>query len=393
MEKIAHLVIMVALICFFSCGDSEKKVADPLQKGSLGSTEIKNFGYFVNQKENSQIDSLLALADFKGFNGNILLLDDGKIIYKNCLGYANFETRDRLNDSTVFELASCTKQFTAMAIMILAEQGKLKYSDTLQKFIPDLPYEGITVEHLLTHTAGLPEYGATMHEHWDSHRVATNGDIVNVFKTFKPERNQAPDIKFEYSNTGYVLLSIIIEKASGMSYSEFLDQAVFKPLGMRHSLVSASCNCKDKRIENYACGYNFDTTGKYILTDSVERIRKNAWLGGITGDRAVHSTISDLARWDKALREYALVNKSTLDKAFTPHVLKDGTKTDYGFGQFIIRDGKNREGVFHAGAFPGYRTCIVHFTTVKTTIVLLSNTEFENTLKLAGKIKQIHLGK
>ncbi len=395
MKRAGHLAIIVTYVGFFSCHspETDQKITIRDRGDSLHSNEIKAFGYFVNQKENAQIDSILASEDFKGFNGNMILLDDGKVVYKNCVGYANFETRERLNDSSVFELASCSKQFTAMAIMILAEQGKLKYSDTVQKFIPDLPYKGITVEHLLTHTSGLPEYGAIMHEHWKHDIRASNYDLVDVFKKFKPERNQAPDTKFEYSNTGYALLSIIIEKASGMSYAEFLDKMIFKPAGMRHTLVCSAYRNKDKQIDNYAYGYNFDMSGKYVSADSVDRVKNNLWVGGITGDRAVHSTIMDLAAWDKALKEHTLVQKSTLDKAFSPHLLKDGAETVYGFGQFMIRGDKNGKGVFHGGSFPGYRACIANFTDAKVTIVVLSNTEFENTTKLAGKIKKIHLGK
>jgi CubicO group peptidase (beta-lactamase class C family) len=360
--------------------------------GLLHQAETKEFSK-INLK-NPNLVSLIDIGGAKsGFNGNIILLDDGKVIYKKCLGYANFDTKEFLNDSSVFELASCTKQFTGMAIMMLAEQGKLNYSDTLQKFIPNLPYKNITIENLLTHTAGLSEYEPIMRSHWDNRETATNYDVLDVFKKFKPEINQEPNKKFEYSNTGYALLSIIIENASGMTYTKYLDENIFKRLGMKHTFVCSAYLSKDKKIANYANGYNFGNSGKYILVDSLERVQNNLWLGGITGDRAVHSTILDLAIWDKALRKNILVKKVTLNKAFAPFVLKDGKETDYGFGQFIVRGNKNGKAVYHSGGWPGYRTAILHFIDAKTTIVALSNNEFNNTTKLVGKISLIHFGK
>jgi len=129
------------------------------------------------------------------FNGNVLVVDGGKTILHKSYGYSNFEKKIPLNDNSLFELASCSKQFTAMAIMILAEEGKLNYSDSLQRFIPELPYHGITIESLLTHTSGLPDYMGLLAEHWDDSKVAFNQDIVESFKTYKPDVRFQPNDK------------------------------------------------------------------------------------------------------------------------------------------------------------------------------------------------------
>jgi len=349
--------------------------------------ETKSNNNLYDQRSTTKIDSLVKLKSSKGFNGSVLVIDNGNEIYKKSFGYTNFETKELLNDNSLFELASCSKQFTGMAIMMLAEQGKINYSDNIQKYIPDLPYQNITVENLLTHTSGLPDYMELLQKHWDKKKFATNYDIVDLFKKFKPKVYYSPNETFDYSNTGYALLSIIIEKASGITYSEFLDKNIFKSLGMKSSRVYNTRRSKGEKINNYAYGYVYsDKLKKFTLPDSLSDYQYVIYLDAITGDGTVNTSISDLAIWDKALRENKLVQKSTLDKAFSPYKLKNGKESEYGYGQSNVNGDKNERLVHHGGSWPGYLTFILHFIDRQTTIIVLSNNEYENTTKLVDQI-------
>jgi CubicO group peptidase (beta-lactamase class C family) len=357
------------------------------------SAETKSVDSLSNLRNAIKIDSLVKLKYSNGFNGSVLVIDNGKELYKKSFGYANFDGKELLNNNSVFELASCSKQFTGMAIMMLVEQGKINYSDNIQKYIPDLPYENITVENLLTHTSGLPDYMELLQKHWDKKKFATNYDIVDLFKKYKPKVYYSPNETFDYSNTGYALLSIIIEKVSGITYAEFLDKNIFKPLEMKNTRVYNTRRSNGEKINNYAYGYVYsDKLKKYVLPDSLIDLQFVIYLDAITGDGTVNTSVSDLSIWDNALRENKLVQKNTLNKALTPYKLKNGNESEYNSGQFIIRSDKNEKLVHHGGGWPGYSTFILHFIDRETAIIVLSNNEYENTDKLVDQIAVILLG-
>ncbi len=335
-----------------------------------------------------KIDSLVKLKFRKDkFNGSVAVMDNGKTIYEKCYGYSDLQKKIPLNDNSLFELASCTKQFTAMAIMMLAERGKLNYSDTLQRFIPDLPYYGITIENLLTHTSGLPDYMEEMESHWDKTKFATNYDIIELFKKNRPDSLFAPNEKYTYSNTGYAMLSVIIEKASGMTYAEFLKKNIFEPLGMKRSRVYNTRRSLHETIDNYAYGYVYsDSLKKYLLPDEVPELEMVKYLDAITGDGSVNSTLPDLLLWDKALRENKLVTKATLDRAYSKHILSNGKESRYGYGEFIQSTPGSEKLVYHSGGWPGYCTFILHFVDRNSAIIILTNDEYGEISKLANKI-------
>ena len=346
--------------------------------------------YNSEQSKSTQIDVLLKQKFVTGFNGNVLVIDKGNIIYKKSFGYSNYDNKDLLNDSSVFELASCSKQFTAMAIMILAEQGKINYSDNIQKYIPDLPYQNITIENLLTHTSGLPDYMELLQKYWDKNKFATNYDIVDLFKKYKPKIYFSPDKMFEYSNTGYALLSIIIEKASGLTYAEFLNENIFKPLRMKNTRVYNTRRVKNEKINNYAYGYIYsEKLKKYALPDSLPDYNYVFFMDAITGDGTVNTTTLDLVNWDKSFRENKLVSKETIEKAFSKHKLSDGKVSDYGYGLCIGGGDKNERVVYHGGSWAGYSTFLLHFIDKQVTIIILSNNEYENIGKLVDQIARM----
>lgn len=322
-----------------------------------------------------KIDSFLTTMYNKGnLNGNVLIAEKGEIIYKRSFGFSNERTRENLNENSIFELASVSKQFTAMAIVILQEKGKLNYDDRISKFIPELSfYENITIRHLLNHTSGLPDYMEIMDTIFDKNKIATNEDIISIFAKLKPKVLFEPNTNWEYSNTGYALLASIIEKASGMSYENYLNKVIFEPLGMTHTFVYRR-RYAPKKVDNYAYGYIYSTgLKKYILPDESEDTKMVVWLDGIVGDGTVNSTIIDLFKWDQALNTTNLISQKNKDEIFKSSVLSDSSKTDYGFGWFIEDNGIYGNIVTHTGGWPGYRTIIDrHIQNDKTIIVLLN---------------------
>ena len=178
------------------------------------------------QTKIKKIDKLLdSLFMQQKFNGNILIAEKGKVIYSRSYGLANETTKEKLIQKSIFELASCSKQFTAMAVVILNEKKKLNFDDKISKYIPELSdYGGISIRNLLHHTGGLPDYMTLMDTVWDKSKIATNKDIFEFFSKYKPKTLFEPNSKHEYSNTGYAILATLIERVSGQTYAEFLKE-------------------------------------------------------------------------------------------------------------------------------------------------------------------------
>jgi len=322
-----------------------------------------------------KIDTFLTSFGNKvNLNGNVLVAEKGKVIYKKSFGFSNDSTKEKLNENSIFELASVSKQFTAMAIVILKEKGKLNYDDKMAKYIPELSnYDNITLRHLLNHTSGLPDYMEIMDTAFDKSKIATNNDIINLFARLKPPVLFESNTQWQYSNTGYTLLASIIERVSGMSYAEYLSKVIFKPLKMTNTFVYTR-RYAPKEISNYAYGYVYsDSLKKYFLPDNLAETKMVVWLDGIVGDGTVNSTVMDLLKWDSALYTDKLISKESKNEVFTSSELNDKTKTNYGFGWFIEDNGVYGNIVNHSGGWPGYMTLVDrHIQNDKTIIVLLN---------------------
>jgi CubicO group peptidase (beta-lactamase class C family) len=320
------------------------------------------------------------------FNGNILVAKNGSIIYQQSLGYADFNAKTPLNENSVFELASLSKQFTAMGIMILKERKQLSYDDNVKKFFPNFPYENITIRNLLTHTSGLPEYEDQFEKNWDRKKIATNKDVLDMLEQQKDSLLFKPGTKWKYSNTGFALLASIIKKLSGMSYNNFLARNIFQPLGMTHSFVYNTRRATGKIPPDYALGFVYsDSLKRFILPDSLKKFDFVYYLDGIVGDGCVNSTIGDLLIWDRALFNRKLVSKSSVDEMLSPLVQMSPRDTTgfYGFGVMIQ---KNPAGniISHTGGWPGYSTLLMRKTDKDETIIVLSNNETMNGFLKAG---------
>jgi CubicO group peptidase (beta-lactamase class C family) len=322
-----------------------------------------------------KIDSLLnSLYSKEKINGNFLIAEKGKVIYSHSFGLANETTKNKLNENSIFELASCSKQFTAMAIMILKEKGKLSLDDKITKYIPELSnYNGITIRNLLNHTGGLPDYMELMDSLFDKSKIANNKDIIQIFSKYQPKILFEPNTKYEYSNTGYALLASIIEKVSGLTYADYLSKTIFKPLKMKNTFVYTR-RLSPKKIDNYALGYVYsDSLKKYFLPDELKETNMVIWLDGVVGDGTVNSTINDLLKWDRALYTNKLLTQEGVKEVFEVATLKDESKTKYGFGWGIEDNADFGIITSHSGGWPGYVTFIERHITNDKTIIILQN--------------------
>jgi CubicO group peptidase (beta-lactamase class C family) len=302
----------------------------------------------------SEIDKLMQYSYENGmFNGDILVTEQGKPIYKKALGYADKNSGRKLNNETVFYLASVSKQFTTMAIMILKEQNKLSYDDHLSKYFPEFPAyaDSVTIKQLMTHTSGIPDhYQLGVYK-----KGLSNDDVLEIL--LKQEHlNFKPGDEFRYSNGGYVLLSLIVEKASETPFPEFMKTNIFEPLGMKNTLVYDKST---PEINNRAVGYNLEGG-----LDDYEIFT--------TGAGGMYSTLDDLHLWDQALYTEKLVSKSTLDEAFTSATLKNGDSTHYGYG-WAVSDDKGQKVVQHSGSLSGYRTFLRRNVYNNSGYIILTN--------------------
>jgi CubicO group peptidase (beta-lactamase class C family) len=332
--------------------------------------------------------------DYFHFNGNVLVAKGGNIIYRQALGDADYNTKRRLNDSSAFELASVSKQFTAMGIMILKEKNLLSYEDRVIKFFPDFTYDNITIRNLLTHTSGLPSYEDQFEKYWDHKKIAFNKDVLDMLGQRKDTLYFNPGSKWKYSNTGYAVLASLIEKISGMSYNDFMAKNIFKPLGMTHTFIYNTRRSTGKIPANYALGYVYtDSLKRYILPDSLPKYDMVYYLDGIVGDGCVNSTTGDLFIWDLALYKNNLVSKASLDEMLSPLVQRSPADTTgfYGFGLMVQPYSPVGKIVSHSGGWPGYHTYITRHTDKNETIILLSNNEF-NVAQINAALESILAG-
>ena len=321
---------------------------------------------FSQQKK---LDSVFAAQ--KDFSGVVLIAENGKPVYQKAFGYLEFESQIPLQTTDIFELASVSKQFTAMIIMMLKEKGLLNYDDSVSKYL-QIPYKGMTIRNLLTHTSGLPDYQDIMDKYWDKSKVAVNPDCIEYLNKYAPPKHFEPGEKYEYSNTGYLLLASIAEKASGKDFIELCNKWIFKKLKMKSTDIRTLE--EKKATKNFALGHIYvEERNKYVRADSFPSSNYTIWLGNRKGPGRISSTAADLLKWDKALYTENLIKQSTLQEAFTPMKLNDGTISNYGFGWELRNDPSFGKIVQHNGDNPGYKTQIIRYIDKKKTIIVLNN--------------------
>lgn len=323
---------------------------------------------------NPQVDSLFSEYDKPNVPGAaVAIFHQGKVAYQQAYGLARVKTKDPASTQTNFRLASLTKQFTAMAIMILLDRNQLKLSDTLTSIFPDFPAYGsaITVEHLLHHQSGLRDY--------ENHVPSGSGqlsdaDVLTILKK-QSSGDFRPGSRYSYSNSGYCVLSNIVAKVSGRSFPEFMAKEVFEPLEMKHSLVYVKGG---PEIENRAYGH----TG----SNETDQSTTSATLG----DGGVYTNVEDWFRWDQALYHNPLISPLLQAQAFMPGTLTDGSKTTYGYGWVLDTYGGRRRQT-HTGSSIGFRTAVTRFPDDELTVVVLVNRASASPWDTARRVADLYL--
>ena len=320
-------------------------------------------------------------------NGAWLYAEKGEIVFKGAKGFQDPEGKKPLTEETVFQLASVSKQFTAAAVMLVIRKGLLSLEDEITKFFPEIPYPGVTVRHLLTHTGGVPDYFDD--DDWfiniwkTEHRVPGNDEIVRFLCESKLKPLFKPGEKFEYSNTGYNLLALLVERLSGVKYEEFLQKNLFGPAGM----TSTRC-CHIRRdgvpFENYARASVLEN-GKYVADiESQEEADGVISVDGLNGDDYVYTNIFDMLKWDRALRSGKILTAEEQRLMYTPARLNDGSVSGfdegencdgYGFGWGVADDPKLGLIVNHSGGMPGVNTWYERFIDADRVLVMLFSRE------------------
>ncbi|MDV4099869.1 serine hydrolase domain-containing protein [Elizabethkingia anophelis] len=328
------------------------------------------FSQNLEQKTDSIIKT--EFGDINGPGGVFMITKDGKPVYKKAFGKSNLELNTDLNPESVFQLGSITKQFTAIAILILEEQGKLKVTDPVSKYVPDYPSgDKITIHHLLTHTSGIKDFTKMKSLQDIAQKEMTPKMMVDFFKN--EPIDFAPGEKFEYNNAGYVLLGYIIELTSGVTYENFIQKNIFDKTGMTNSYYASD----RKVIKNSAYGYH--QKGNVYVNKSIISFSVPFSSGSLM------STTADMLKWQKALNQNLLLKPENIQKAFRKYKLNSGQEFTYGYGWHIkeITGQPTRE---HGGSIFGFKTMGIYFPKQDIYILGLSNCDCNSPTKVTSDI-------
>lgn len=331
------------------------------------------------QTTEQRIDEIM--KDFSQPNApgaSVLVMRNDSILFKKSYGTANLEEHRAVTPSTNFRLASMTKQFTAMCIMMLVEQGKLSYADRISKFFPNLPAWGdtITVYHLLTHTSGIVDYESLVP---DSQTVQVlDADVLNLVRTvdttYFPIGSQ-----YQYSNSGYSLLALLVQVVSGERFADFLKHHIFDIVGMPTSVAFEN---GISTVANRAYGYSFlDNNWKFTDQSNTS---------AVLGDGGIYTNVEELAKWYSALFSHKLISKETQQRAWTKATVNNGSSIDYGFG-WHFENYKGIDHPMHGGSTRGFRNEVQVFPDQHLVVIVLTNRNDAEPIEQAHAIDDLFL--
>jgi len=291
---------------------------------------------------------------------SVVVISGGRVVVRRAYGMADLEHRIAATPETDYRLASVSKQFTAMAVMLLAKDGKLRYDQPGRDFLPELPAaaRSVTVRHLLNHTSGLWDYEDLIPE---TRTAQLDDRDVLALLDSKDSLYFPPGSQYRYSNSGYVLVGLIVARASGMSFPEFLRARIFEPLGMGATVAHVEGS---DTIPRRAYGYS-PRGGAFVQTDQ-------SVTSATLGDGGIYTNVDDMTRWDEALSGTSLVDSAALELATTPPQLPGGAPTQYGFGWFVDSY-RGEQRWRHTGETSGFRNAIQRFPRRRLTIIVLTN--------------------
>lgn len=323
----------------------------------------------IAAKRAQQADKVFTGLARNGMNGVVLYAEQGQIIYERAFGWRDLNSRqkDSLRINDAFQLSSDSKMFTAEAVMLLKADGKLDYDDDVRKYIPTLPYEGITIRQLLNHRSGLPRYDAMADKHWpDRKKPFSNDAMVKMLAEKKPEVYGAPDAGFFYNNINYALLATVVESASGQHFEDFMRERIFEPLGMTHSYIYSMRN------ESEVSMYMPTEVHGHEMYRSGPVKTQNDYLNGVMGDKIMYSTVDDLYKFNLALDHQQLLPDSLQREMFEPGSPEWKNDENYGFGWRMTK--LYHDQYFHFGWWKGYRSLIIRDAKHRRFLAILTNT-------------------
>ncbi len=354
-------ILYFILIMFLSCGNASDNVMPLNFSAPVVSTPKTEHISKANKVIANKLEDLFVHFHKSGlFNGSILVAKAGKIIYQKSLGLADKKSKVPLTDSSLYQLASVSKVITATAILLLNEREMIDINKAFQDYFPDFPYQGVTVKQLLSHRSGLPNYlYALNHEIYLPNYQMSNEDMYKFLLTKNPKRYSKPNYRFNYSNTNYALLALLIEKISGKTYQAFIKDELFTPLGMKHSAT-----IRDVDLNDAMCTKPYDNRWRPVSFDASDYV---------LGDKSIYSTPYDLFLFSEALYQNKIISRATQEMAYSPYS-KEVKLTNYGFGWRMknFNDPVKKE-VYHNGWWHGYRSSFHRRLSDTLTVIILSN--------------------
>ncbi len=358
------LLLAVGLTVFF-CG---RRCSHEIPVVNVDSLFIDMNKAMVAQRT-QQADKVFTGMSRNGLNGVVLYAEQGELVYEEAFGWRDLNKRhkDSIRIDDAFQLSSDSKMFTAEAVMLLKADGKLDYDDDIRKYIPEIPYAGVTIRHLLTHCSGLPRYDSMADEFWpDRKKPFSNEALIKMLVERRPEPYGTPGGGFFYNNINYALLASVVERASGQHFEDFMRERIFEPCGMTHSYIYSMRD--DTVVSLYM---PVEVHGHDVYRSGPVKAQ-NDYLNGVMGDKIMFSTVEDLYKYNQALDQALLLPDSLQREAFMPGSPKWKNDENYGFGWRMSKEHPNA--YFHFGWWKGYRSLIVRDVAHRRFLAILTNT-------------------
>lgn len=357
------LIFLLFGLVLVSCGDSIAVVRTDTPLADSTEYFRKLIGA---EAKTANLDTFFQHRFIDGtFSGCVLIAEKGVILYEESFGWENHENKDSLTIESSFQLASVSKQFTAAAILLLVQEGKLQLEDTIRKFYPELPYYNVTIHHLLTHRGGIDKYTNICDNHYrekgiDPPAHFTNDSVISLFSRLNVRAIRKPNEKYDYSNTGYVLLAAVVEQVSGSPFHQFMKNNFFNPLGMKHTWINGDGIEHEHRARGYYKSWNRWDEG---------------FLDEVSGDKGVYASVGDMFIWDRALRKGEIISGEIQKIAFTAYSdeLVGKKSWNYGYGWRIVDFPDGARAVFHNGWWHGYTSTFYRGISDDVTIIILCN--------------------
>lgn len=364
-------IYYIITVIISSCsGNIDKETSkQPIVIPKINQQLIHNYDSIVIADKAQELDNIFKrLKRLTGFNGTVLYAEKGRIIFKKAYGFADVRHRkDSLQTPDVFQLASISKMFSAMSIMILKNDGLVEYDTDIKEYLPEFPYDDVTLRLLMTHRAGLPRYMSLSHAEWNNKRIPMdNDDMMDLLVEHVPDRYFAPNSGFHYCNTNYAIIANVVEKVSGQNFEDFVDERIFTPLKMDSSFVY---NMRNDTIVPYFVDKGVPG---YYIRGNRWREMSNDYLNGVMGDKNIYTSVEDLYKFDRAIDEFTLLPDSVIGEAFiggSPKYWK--RKNNYGFG-WRIKENMDST-AYHFGWWKGFRTFYIRDMKHQKTLIVLTN--------------------